>query len=623
MINSPSMRMTRSFLTLIVRIWRGMPLVTTVWMGIPFLLGAIVIGSYSAQRELIDLFAEGAGEGQWAAMFMQAWRPFTIFTGLAVLKVILSGLQNVVDSRLRDRASEFIQSEVHKIAVSVPLERMDQADYYDRLQRARLAAGTDLFGILQNTIDILRLLFEFVGVLTVVSLSNPLVGGILAVVFVISLSIRLESDLVKRRLNRDLTRSGRESDYLRETVIRPITIRDMRLSGSMDYLIHKWSDVMRESLLLRMNANRREIRRGIIASSLQITGLFSGITWLVLSMKSGGLSAGTVVIVFQAMRQAYGISSRLAFPIGKIYIQSTKIVDLVEFLQDTSQVGQSNSTGNIQRMESKSGLKGHKTPGAVGVVKFEDVTYRYAGSDKPVLRQLSFTLNPGETVALVGENGAGKSTLVRLLLGLYEPTSGRITWDGVDLKELDPVLLHRSMSAVFQDFIRYETTLRDNVAFGLPDEKLNEARIREALRVGGAAKLDSLPGGLDARIGQLSEGARELSGGQWQRLAIARAALREAELLVLDEPTAAIDPQHETDLYQSFRKLARGRTVLFVSHRLGWARFSDRILVLRDGSLVEEGSHETLLKADCNYAAMFRAQAEWYREDELFGSSKL
>ncbi|MFC5650278.1 ABC transporter ATP-binding protein [Paenibacillus solisilvae] len=587
-----------------------MPLATTIWLGIPFLLGLLVIGSCSAQRNLIDLFIEGAGERRWVALFLQAWVPITLFIGYAVLRVVLGSLQNLADSRLRARASQFIQSEVHKSAVQVPLARMDQADYYDRLQRAQLAAGTDLLGILQHIIDILRLLFELVGLLTFVWMSAPLVSGILAVVFMFSFLIRLESDLVKRRLNRELTRPGRESDYLRDMIIRPNTIRDMRLSGSMDYLIHKWSEGMKESLSMRMNANRSEIRRGILASSLQICGLFGGITWLVLSLKSGGISAGAVVVIIQAMRQAYAISSRMAFPIGKIYIQSMKIIDLVDFLQE-----------NKQACESESKKLKLKVPGSEGAVTFENVSYQYDGAEEAVLQQLSFTLKPGETVALVGENGAGKSTLVKLLLGLYRPTKGRITWDGVDLTELDPVLLRRRMSAAFQDFIRYETSLRDNIAFGLPDEILNETRLLEALRNGGAAELAVLVGGLDARVGQLSGGGRELSGGQWQRLAIARAALRDAQLLVLDEPTAAIDPQHETDLYQSLRDIAQGRTVLFVSHRLGWARFSDRILVLRDGVLAEEGSHDTLLAANGVYAAMFRTQAEWYREDNLLSTS--
>jgi ABC-type multidrug transport system fused ATPase/permease subunit len=155
--------------------------------------------------------------------------------------------------------------------------------------------------------------------------------------------------------------------------------------------------------------------------------------------------------------------------------------------------------------------------------------------------------------------------------------------------------------------------LRDNVGFGLPDEESTDESIRRALRLAGADRLESLPGGLDARVGLVSEGGRQMSGGQWQRLAIARAAVRDARLLVLDEPTAALDPQHETELYRSFRELAEGRTVLFVSHRLGWARHADRIVVLRDGRIVEEGPHGILMAAGGDYASMFRAQAEWYR----------
>lgn len=606
---------------LIGRIWRGMPILTSVWLGIPLLLGVLIVPGYSAQRDLVNLFAEGAAGREWAEMLTLALPPLVLFTGTALIRTILAALQTMIDTRLRDRASQQVQSEVHKRAIGVPLERMDQADYYDRLQRAELVAGTDLFGVLQNAISFLRMLFELVGLLAVASMAHPAVGVLLVVVFALSFYIRLESDLVKRRLNRDLTRAGRESDYLRETAMKPETVRDMRIAGSMEYLTGKWSGLMRQSLALRMDANRREIRHGMIVSVLQITGLFAALVWMVLQLKSGEFQAGTLVIVFQAMRQAHGLSARMAFPVGKIYIQSAKIFDLVEFLRETQEFGEAGkgeetySTGN--------GILPGPGPGKEGRIVFEEVAYRYSGQDKPVLRNIRLSLKPGETVALVGENGAGKSTLVKLLLGLYQPTSGRITWDGTDLKELDRELLRRSMSAAFQDFVRYETTLRDNIEFGLPDEILADEAIRRALQTGGAAELELLPGGLDARIGLLTDGGRGLSGGQWQRLAIARAAVRDSRLLVLDEPTAALDPQHETELYRSFRELAQGRTVLFVSHRLGWARFADRILVLRAGQIVEEGSHETLLAAGKEYAAMFRAQAEWYRGDEYVNQREL
>lgn len=591
-----------SIFLLCYRVWRNMPILSSIWLGIPFLLGVLVVPGFSAQRALVDLFVHRS-EGQlWTEMLQLAWPPLAIFTAVSLLRTALSALHNITDARFRDRATMQIQAEVHHKAVSVPLERMEQAEYYDLLQRAKSVAGTDLFGILQNVIGFFRLVFEFIGLFIVTWLAHPIIGVILVVVFTLSFTIRLESDIVVRRLNRDLTRSGRQSDYLREALTKPETVKEMRIFGSMDYLVSKWSGIMRDSLALRMNARRREIKHGILVSLVQIIGLFGAIAWMVLQLKSGTFTAGTFVIVFLAMRQAYSISSKMAHPISKIYIQSSKAQDLIAFLSDNSEL-----------TDKEMIPCANQAPNEIGQIEFRNVTYRYFNADKPVLNNICLTLKPGETVALVGENGAGKSTLARLILGLYRPTTGRITWDGVDYKQLDPDLLRRSVSAVFQDFVRYETTLRDNVAFGLPDQIRNNSAILRAMQASGAAYLEGLSGGLDASIGLLSAGGRELSGGQWQRLAIARAALRDSQLLVLDEPTAALDPQHETELYHSFREMAEGKTVLFTSHRLGWARFANRIVVLKNGKIVEEGTHEMLLAGDGVYAAMFRAQAQWYQ----------
>ncbi|CAG7644330.1 ABC transporter ATP-binding protein [Paenibacillus allorhizosphaerae] len=604
---------------LIFRVWLTMPLLTTGWLGVPLLLGALVVPAYGAQKQLVDLFVKGTANREWAEMFGMAFPALAVFTGVALLRAALAAWQNMLDTKLRDRASMHIQSEVHERAVSVPLARMDDPAYYDRLQRAESVAGQELLGVLQNAIACVRMLCELGGLMTVAAVAHPAVGAILAVVFTVSFAIRLESDLVKRRLNRDLTTSGRQSDYLRDTVMEPRTVRDMRLSGSTGYLIGKWSEVMGHSLSLRMNANRREIRHGMIVSTVQIAGLLGAILWMTLQLKSGGITAGTFVVVFQAMRQAHGISGRMAWPVGKMYIQSAKIHDLVEFLQEAPERAEAGMSGMpVGAVVSSSGRK-RQQPRNTGRIELEDVAYAYYGTNVPVLRDIRLTLRPGETVALVGENGAGKSTLVKILLGLYRPSAGRITWDGVDYNDLDPDLLRGNMSAAFQDFVRYETTMRDNVAFGRPEASHTDDAIRLALVRSGAAGMEAAAGGLDARLGLVSEGGRELSGGQWQRLAIARAALRDARLLVLDEPTAALDPQHETELYRSFRTLAQGKAVLFVSHRLGWARFADRIVVLQDGRIAEEGTHETLLAADGAYAAMFRTQAEWYRGSEQEG----
>jgi ATP-binding cassette subfamily B protein len=247
------------------------------------------------------------------------------------------------------------------------------------------------------------------------------------------------------------------------------------------------------------------------------------------------------------------------------------------------------------------------------LISFEDVWFTYPGSERPALSGVSFTLGAGEKVALVGENGAGKTTITKLLLGLYQPDQGRITLDSVDLRELEPAALRRAMSAVFQQFVHYQLTLAENVALGAPERAADRGGIALAVERAGADDIVAgLADGYDTLLGP-DVGGVDLSGGQWQRVALARAFYRDAQVLVLDEPTAALDPLAELALFRRFAELAEGKTALLISHRLGMARLADRVLVLSGGKLVETGSHAQLLRAGGEYAELFEAQARWYR----------
>jgi ATP-binding cassette subfamily B protein len=254
--------------------------------------------------------------------------------------------------------------------------------------------------------------------------------------------------------------------------------------------------------------------------------------------------------------------------------------------------------------------------GHVPTIRFEAVSFAYPETDRPALEEIEFTLRAGEHVALVGRNGAGKSTLAKLLLGLYRPTRGRIIVDGIDLDEIDPRWWRLQTTAVFQDFVRYELTVRENIGFSDPDRLADVEAIERAAGRGGAAELIAgLPSTYDTTLGRAyDERGQDLSVGQWQKLALARAYMREsATVLVLDEPTSALDARAEAEVYRSFHKQARGKSAIFISHRLVSARTADRILLLDAGRIVEQGSHAELMRRAGLYARLYATQAGWYQ----------
>ncbi|GLY64103.1 hypothetical protein Atai01_07220 [Amycolatopsis taiwanensis] len=249
-----------------------------------------------------------------------------------------------------------------------------------------------------------------------------------------------------------------------------------------------------------------------------------------------------------------------------------------------------------------------------GHVEFQDVSFGYPGSDESALDGVSFEIRPGETVAVVGRNGAGKSTLIKLLCRLYDPTAGRILLDGVDIREFDPGELRARISAMFQDYVTYQGTAAENIGLGQLEHLEDRARISDAAdRAGAAERIAQLPKGYDSPLGRWFDQGVSLSGGEWQKIALARAFLRDAPILILDEPTSALDAQAEHDLFSRLRALAHGRTTLYISHRFSTVRQAQKILFLDQGKLAEQGTHEELMALGGHYADLFTLQATAYQ----------
>ena len=418
-------------------------------------------------------------------------------------------------------------------------------------------------------------------------------------------------------LLRQQTRQRRLADYYASTLTERAFAQEVRLYGLAGYLLDRWATLFQQT--------RDERRRRLLWLSLRLraTGaastaaIYAGLWWVIAAGLLRGAGAGTVALLFQSLNGLIHGVFQTSSTVQALGEQAGFASALRAFLGEMRSVGDEGMRRMGTSLAPTPLLLVSSSPhplisSSPHTVAFDDVWFTYPGSERTALAGVSFTLAAGEKVALVGENGAGKTTLVKLLLGLYQPDAGRVSVDGVDLRDIDPQSLRLTMAAVFQQFVRYHLTLAENVTLGQPQTLGGDSRLMEALAQAGLLDLvQGLPDGIATLLGP-EVGGVDLSGGQWQRLALARAFYRAAQVLVLDEPTAALDPLAELALFTRFAELAEGKTALLISHRLGMARLADRVLVLREGRLVEVGTHDTLLAANAEYATLFQAQARWY-----------
>ena len=404
-----------------------------------------------------------------------------------------------------------------------------------------------------------------------------------------------------------MSANRRMAEYLSGLLGSRDAVKEIRIFALHEELLRRfdrfWRSWGRETIRLRF----AEERFGFLLGLMTMLGTAFIWAYAVVRAVGGHISVGTVALAFQAAEQGRSGFSRLFRNLGLFYEHTIFAGTLFRFLDlDPRSV----EGALAPPPASPAPVPERLTRG----IEFRDVSFRYPGSDQDVLKRVSFTIGAPESVAIVGENGAGKTTLIKLLARLYDPTEGAVHLDGRDLREYDLEELRRRIGVIFQDFVRYGLPARENVGFGQVDRLDDAARIERAARDGGAGDLiDGLPKGYDTILGKEFEEGVDLSGGEWQQIALGRAFMKEARVLILDEPTAALDAFAEQDVFSRFRELTSDRTAIFISHRFSTVRMADRILVLQEGELVEQGSHEQLLSLDGRYARMFNTQAERYR----------
>ncbi|HEU5039324.1 MAG TPA: ABC transporter ATP-binding protein, partial [Gemmatimonadales bacterium] len=491
-------------------------------------------------------------------------------------------------------------------AATLDLEQFENAEVYDKLERARrqTVGRIGLFTLLLSTIQ---------DAITLVTLGIALAVYVpwLLLLLVIAVLPSLLGETHFASLGYSLlyswTPERRQLDYLRYIGASDISAKELKLFGLSDYLVGRYDRLSREFYEANKSlAVRRSLVSSVLAAvgTLGYYGAYAVIIYLtVIGHRSpaGAFTIGVLTFLAGSFRQSRDLIQRILLSLSQVYEQSLYLDDLFSFL------------ALEPRIRPADGARTVPVPIRTGFV-FENVGFRYPGSDTWAVRGLDFALAPGERIALVGENGAGKTTLVKLLARLYDPSEGRILLDGVDLREYDVDSLRRNVGVIFQDFVRYDFLLKENIAVGdiarREDESMIESAAQRSLADTVAARL---PGRYGQMLGKRFEGGMDLSGGEWQKVALARAYMRDAQLLILDEPTAALDARAEYEVFLRFAELTAGRMAVLISHRFSTVRMADRILVLQGGRLVEQGTHEALVAQRGLYAELFQLQAAGYR----------
>jgi len=528
------------------------------------------------------------------------WWLVGVEMALAVLTGVLSRSVDYFDNLLADRYTHHVSVEVMRKAAALDVTVYEDPIFYDRLERARVQA-TDRLAMIQQ---MGRLIQQSVTAITFSALLvwySPfllvlLVGGILPAFLGES-----HFAFLTYAKNFRQTPLRRQMDYLRQVGGSKEASKELKLFNLSDYLTNRFTALSQQIYEENVSLNRRRLFWGGALAVLGQLGYYGAYAYSIWRTIEGRYSIGDLTLITTAIMQAMGNIQQAFSTASGVADQALFLTDLLAFFEMKP------------RVESKiNGL--HAPRPIVDGFEFRNVSFAYPGTTRRILSDFSFTLRPGQRVALIGENGQGKTTIVKLITRLYDPTEGQILLDGVDLREYDLEDLHAEMGVIFQDFMRYEMTARENIAVGRIEvphaaEEIEYAA-EKSLAAGVVAKL---AGKYDQMLGRRFEGGVDLSGGEWQKIALARAYLRDAQLLILDEPTAALDARSELEVFERFSELTFGKMALLISHRFSTVRMADRIVVLEAGQLVEEGSHAQLMALGGRYAAMFEMQAASYR----------
>ena len=546
------------------------------------------------------IIGEIAGVLRGTALPSNFW---TLVGTEVVLNVFLGLITRAIDysdSLLANRYTQHVSVRVMEQAARLDLTTYEDPLFYDRLERARVQA-TDRLAMIQQMGRLIQQVITTLVFSAALAWASPWLVLLLAAGVLPSFLGETHYAFLGYAKNFRQTPAKRQMDYLRQVAGSREGAKEVKLFGLNKFFTGRFQALAHQIYVEDVTLSRSKLIIGGLLGVIGTLGYYGAYVYVIWRTLGGAYDIGQFTFLTASIQQASSNLQQVFSTASGIADQALFLTDLIAFF-DMQPTVQSNPNGLPTPTPIERGFE------------FRNVSFAYPGTDRPVLRNFNLTLSPGERIALIGENGEGKTTVVKLITRLYDPTEGQILLDGVDLREYSLEDLHRHIGVIFQDFMRFEMTARENIAVGRIDQPHQQDDIELAAHKSLADTVVSkLAGGYDQMLGRRFEGGVELSGGEWQKIALARAYLRDAQLLILDEPTAALDARSELEVFERFAELTEGKMALLISHRFSTVRMADRIVVLSGGRLIEEGNHQELMARNGLYAGMFEMQAASYR----------
>ncbi|ONF67052.1 multidrug ABC transporter permease [Amycolatopsis keratiniphila subsp. keratiniphila] len=580
--------------------WQASPVLTIVITLVTLLSGLLPTATAYIAKLLIDsVVAAIQGHGTKSAIVGVALFQF----GILVLTAVSQALTTYGQSLLQERMTLTIRHQVMDHASALHLSYFEGSASYDMLRQASQEAPTRPLSMMNSALGLIRTVITFGSMIALLVSVSPLLALVALLAPIPAFISQSKYGARAFWLTLMMSPLKRRMDYLNSLVTTDTYAKETKLFGLGPYFVDRFQRLGQVFYDRQRTLTRK---RSVSSTSWGLLSTAAGSAialYIALEAVGGRLTLGDLALYTAAAASVQTSVQGLFTAFSGMYENNLYLDTLYRFLGTKPEI-----VAPSEPRPLPSTVEGH--------IRFEEVSFTYPGAADPALDGVSFEIRPGETVAVVGRNGAGKSTLFKLLCRLYDPTGGRILLDDVDIREYDPVELRRQISAMFQDYVTYQGTAAENIGLGDLTHLVDRERIEtSAKRAGADERIERLPSGYDTPLGRWFDQGVSLSGGEWQKIALARAFLREAPILILDEPTSALDAQAEHDLFSRLRELSEGRTTLYISHRFSTVRQAERILLLEHGKVAEYGTHDELMATEAGYAELFTLQAAAYLDE--------